>query len=129
MTTLVVVDDESLVTEVLSFILGGAGYEIHTAFNGREAISLIHRQRPALVITDLMMPVMSGLALAKAIRNDDGLRHLPVILCSSARDPVKLEERPLFDAIVRKPCPPDRLLELVAQLVGRSAAGTNAGAP
>lgn len=119
MTTLVIVDDESLVTEFLSFLLIDAGYEVHAAFNGRDAITLIERQRPALVITDLMMPVMSGLGLAKAIRHHDDLSHLPIILCSSALDPVTAQDRPLFNAILRKPYPPDCLLELVATFVGR----------
>ncbi|QGZ66115.1 response regulator [Paraburkholderia acidisoli] len=127
MTTLVIVDDESLVTEFLSFLLNGAGYEVHAAFNGRDAIALIERQRPALVITDLMMPVMSGLGLAKAIRHHDELAQLPIILCSSAPDPVTPEESLMFSAILRKPYPPNRLLELVTRFAGEAEPGVGAG--
>ncbi|ACC73893.1 response regulator [Paraburkholderia phymatum] len=115
MNTLVVVDDESLVTDFLTFLLEGEGYTVHVAANGKEALEVIGRVRPMLVITDLMMPVMSGLELAKALRAHEAFARLPVILCSAAAHAVAQEERTLFSAILQKPQAPAALLSVVAQ--------------
>lgn len=121
MTTLVVVDDESLVTDFLTFLLENEGYTVHAASNGKEALEVIARVRPALVITDLMMPVRSGLELAQAIRGSDESSRVPIILCSAAPDAVTQEDRQLFSAMLRKPYPASRLLELVALHVNPAA--------
>jgi CheY-like chemotaxis protein len=117
MATLVVVDDESLVTDFLTFLLGNHGYAVHAAANGKEALELVTRVQPALVVTDLMMPVCSGLEFARAVRESNDATRLPIILCSAAPDAVSPEDRQLFSAILQKPYPPLRLLELIAQHV------------
>jgi len=115
MTTLVVVDDESLVTDFLTFLLEGEGYAVHVAANGKEAMDVISRVLPALVITDLMMPVMSGLELARMLRAHREFAQLPVVLCSAASHAVAQEDLPLFSAILQKPQAPAALLGTVAQ--------------
>ena len=119
MTTLVVIDDESLVTDFLTFLLAGEGYAVHVAANGKEGLALADRVRPALVITDLMMPIMSGLEFASALRRSSGSPDVPVILCTAVANPVTPEEQHLFAAILHKPYEPGRLISLVAQHVGR----------
>ncbi|WP_144107490.1 response regulator [Paraburkholderia sp. BCC1886] len=113
MATLVVVDDESLVTDFLTFLLESEGHSVHAAANGRQALEIVDRVHPALVITDLMMPVMPGLELARTLRESVAFSHLPIILCSSVSDPVALHEQHLFTAILRKPYAPARLVQLV----------------
>jgi CheY-like chemotaxis protein len=115
MTSLIVVDDESLVTDFLTFLLEGEGYTVHAASNGKEALEVIAREQPALVITDLMMPVMPGLALARTLRESSDFRDLPIILCSGVMQPVTQQEQHLFTAILRKPYPPRVLVDLVRQ--------------
>ncbi|MFM0514219.1 response regulator [Paraburkholderia sp. RL17-373-BIF-A] len=113
MATLVVADDESLVTDFLTFLLECEGHAVHVASNGRQALKVIDEVRPALIITDLMMPVMPGLQLAQTLRESAKFSHLPIILCSSVADPVAQHELHLFTAILRKPYPPARLINLV----------------
>lgn len=115
MTTLVVVDDESLVTDSLKFLLESEGYRVHTASNGKEALDLAARVHPALVITDLMMPVMSGLEFAAAFQ--ESAHAVPVILCSAAPHAVPPEEARRFALMLRKPCLPAELFEAVAHHV------------
>jgi CheY-like chemotaxis protein len=122
MTTLVVVDDESLVTDFLTFLLEGEGYAVHYASNGKEALELIYRVRPALVVTDLMMPVMSGLELAATLRRSSDFGQLPIVLCSAVMDPVAPQERLLFTAVLRKPYAPATLVTLIAEHTGARAA-------
>ena len=120
MTTLVVVDDESLITDFLTFRLEGEGYTVHAAANGKEGLALIARVQPALVITDLMMPIMSGLELAGALRRSSELSQLPIILCTAVADPVTQREQQLFSAILQKPYSLGRLVGLIAQHVGKT---------
>jgi CheY-like chemotaxis protein len=115
MAILVVVDDESLVTDILTFLLETEGHTVYAAANGKEALNLISRVQPVLVVTDLMMPVMSGLELARNLRQSSEFRHLPIILCSAVSNPVTQQEQHLFTATLQKPYEPARLIGLVAQ--------------
>ena len=116
MATIVVVDDESLVTDSLTFLLESEGHTVHAASNGREALDLVARVRPVLLITDLMMPVMSGLELAARLRADEtsGAR-LPIILCSAVPHAIEEKDRHLFAVVLRKPYPPAELIRVVAR--------------
>ena len=118
MTTLVVVDDEALVTDSLKFLLESEGYRVHTASNGKEALDLVARVRPALVITDLMMPVMSGLEFAAALQESE--QAVPVILCSAAPHAVPPEEARRFALMLTKPCRPAELFDAVAHHVQKA---------
>jgi CheY-like chemotaxis protein len=113
MAILVVVDDESLVTDSLSFLLENEGHTVHAASNGKEALELIARVRPALVITDLMMPAMSGLELAAALQQ--GGNAVPVVLCSAVPHAVPPQETHRFAAMLRKPCEASALIDAVAR--------------
>jgi CheY-like chemotaxis protein len=123
MTTLVVVDDESLVTEILTFLLGNEGYVVHCAANGREALEVVARVRPDVVITDLMMPVMSGVEFARALRERDDFRRVPIILCSAVPDAIAAVDRPMFSAVLQKPFAPASLIGLIARFASGASTG------
>jgi CheY-like chemotaxis protein len=114
MTTIVVVDDEALITDFLTFFLEDAGYIVHAARNGAEALELIGRVLPDVVITDYMMPAVSGLELARALKSSRRLAHIPVILSSAAQGATAREHPELFAALLDKPYPATRLLETLA---------------
>lgn len=114
MTTIVVVDDESLITDFLSFFLKGAGHTVHIARDGRSGLDLISSVVPDIVITDFMMPVMSGLELALAMQANPALAHIPIILASAAQGATAREYPHLFTAVLDKPYPPPRLIEAIA---------------
>ena len=83
MGPLLVVEDIPNVLELLEVTLRFKGYPVVTARNGAEAIEVITRERPALVITDILMPKMDGYALVQRIRTDPKLRHIPVVFLSA----------------------------------------------
>lgn len=120
MTTIVVVDDETLNTDFLSFYLKGEGYTVHVARDGRSGLEVISSVAPDLVITDFMMPAMSGLELALAVKADSLIAHIPIILASAAQGAVAREHPYLFAAVLDKPYPPPRLLEAIAQVLKSS---------
>ncbi|PMS14556.1 response regulator [Trinickia dabaoshanensis] len=118
MTTLLVVDDESLVTDFLSFLLWREGYVVHAARTGSEALEATERVRPDLIVTDLMMPVMSGVELATALQRDETRASVPIVLCTAAPGALTDEERQRFVAVLRKPYSPGTLLDIIARHVG-----------
>lgn len=87
MSLVLVADDEPAVLEVLTEVVEDLGHQVVRAHDGREALQLARTQRPNLVVTDHMMPRLSGLDLCRAIREDEALRETPVILLSAALPP------------------------------------------
>lgn len=80
---ILVVEDIPNVRELLTVTLQFKGYPVVTANNGQEALELIAKQRPALVITDILMPKMDGYALAQKLRTDPHTRQIPLIFLSA----------------------------------------------
>src|SRR5260370_22280723 len=79
---ILVIDDNLVVRHVLARVLARAGYEVATAENGRDAMRLFDRLRPALIITDLFMPEADGLETIRGLR--EICRDLPIIAMSGA---------------------------------------------
>ncbi len=80
---LLVVEDVPNVLELLELTLRFKGYPVVTARNGKEALEQIAKERPALVITDILMPTMDGYALAQRLRTDPQTRDIPIIFLSA----------------------------------------------
>ncbi len=76
---LLIVDDETAICEMLSRHFRFRGYDVVTAGNGAEAVGILKKQVIDVVITDLMMPVMDGVALLKIIRNEYPMVHAIVM--------------------------------------------------
>jgi CheY-like chemotaxis protein len=84
MAVVLVVDDEPPIVELIADLVEDQGHSAITAFNGVEALELARSHRPALIISDVMMPVMDGFALLQALRADPALAHTAVYLMSAA---------------------------------------------
>ncbi len=80
---LLVVEDVPNILELLEVTLRFKGYPVVTATNGQEALELVKRQRPALIITDILMPRMDGYALVHALRKDPLTSQIPIIFLSA----------------------------------------------
>jgi len=83
MSLVLVADDEPAVLEVLSQVVEDLGYEVLRARDGEEAFGLARVRRPQLVVTDHMMPRLSGLELCRKLKGDPHLKDVPVILLSA----------------------------------------------
>jgi PAS domain S-box-containing protein len=81
-TDILIVEDSLLEAELLRRILVKAGYQVKQAKNGREGLQALGEHPCALVISDIQMPLMDGYELCRAIRNDEKLWNIPVILMS-----------------------------------------------
>ena len=97
------VDDELSSAEVLALVLAGEGYHVTVAADGRQALDRLDESAPQLLVTDFMMPGMNGGDLAKAVRERDAYRAIPVLMISGAPEAALRPDRPQYDAFLRKP--------------------------
>jgi CheY-like chemotaxis protein len=118
MTTILVIDDEFLVANVLTFALEDEGFTVVRASNGRKGLDVFQRDRPSLVITDFMMPVMNGLEFTEAIRARPDGKDIPIILISGAQADIARQHGHLFSAVFDKPFRVEAILRAVTELVG-----------
>lgn len=80
MKKILIVDDEKPISDIIKFNLTKEGYDIVTAFDGREAVTVFEDEKPDLIILDLMLPELDGLEVAKEIRKTS---HVPIIMLSA----------------------------------------------
>jgi CheY-like chemotaxis protein len=122
-----VVDDDIHIRHFLSQALVDEGYEAVTAADGIEAIAAIRRRRPDVILLDLMMPGMSGLAFLDIYRQSPP-PHAPVIVITASRV-TSLPPLPVPAEIVPKPFGVDDLLALIRQHLGHGPGHTPGRAP
>jgi CheY-like chemotaxis protein len=115
--TILIVDDESNMRFVLRMILEDGGYEVVEASHGAAALERAKESQPDLVVTDLMMPVMTGRELIERLRADPQTAEIPIVAIS-ANPSVTLDD---VDALLGKPFDPDELLETARSLAAEAA--------
>ena len=118
--TILVVEDEFASLEVLALLLEGEGYRVLTASDGAEALARLGVEGVDLVITDYMMPTMTGDELCRRMSAEPRLRHVPVIMTTSMfREDVP--PAPQVVAFFIKPLRFNNLLAAVRELLGPGA--------
>jgi two-component system, OmpR family, phosphate regulon response regulator PhoB len=111
--TVMVVDDEPDIRHLLRVTLESAGYGVVEAAHGEAALESVQRSPPQIVLTDRMMPRMSGGELIERLRADESTKAIPIVLISGTHG-----VQPGVDAVVRKPFDPNELIVLVDRLTG-----------
>ena len=117
MKLVLVVEDEYGAAEVLQLLLEASGYRVAMASNGRTALDLLAGEKPAVVLSDFMMPHMTGGELGVEVRASAALRDIPFIVMSGTSEDVVQRSFTDYDAFVRKPYAADELLALLHKLV------------
>jgi CheY-like chemotaxis protein len=123
---ILVVDDVALNRAVLVEILSVAGYRVVQSSNGRDALEQIRLFHPVLVLMDIEMPVMDGLAAVRELRQNPEFRDLPVVAVTArtAEQDRKAALEAGFSAYILKPCALSDLLEAMGELL-HSGAGAD----
>ncbi len=83
---ILIVDDDDSIRSLLQQELGDAGYNIEEARNGKEALAAVRKQKPDLIILDIMMPEMNGFDVAAVLKNDPQTMDIPIIVLSIVQD-------------------------------------------
>jgi CheY-like chemotaxis protein len=109
-----VVDDESSMRFLIRMILESVGYEVVEAPHGAAALERVKEFQVDLVVTDLMMPVMSGRELVERLRADPETASIPIVVISANSRSVATAA----DAVLGKPFEPFALLQAASSLAG-----------
>jgi len=111
-----VVDDEREAVVAIETALAARGYEVETAANGADAMEKAARLHPDVVVTDLLMPVIDGIGLAKALRANPGTATTRIVLCSGVAEGSVRALFDGYDAFLQKPYEVDDLERALARL-------------
>ena len=126
MNTVLIVDDNVQNLYFLEKLLAGHGYRVVTAGNGREALEEARRQPPALVISDILMPVLDGFALCREWKKDRQLRDIPFVIYTATYTEPKDRKLALdlgADRFLIKPLEPQQVVEMVEEVLQEHESG------
>lgn len=126
---ILVVDDEPDIVALVVYHLAKAGYRVSSASTGPEAVAIAKRERPTLVVLDLMLPGMSGFDVLTSIRSDTGTRDIAVLMLTARKDePDRIKGLSLgADDYLTKPFSPQELVLRVQAILRRMAASGTHG--
>jgi len=113
--TILIIDDQPFFITMQQNILKKQGYRVLSASNGQEGLIQAKQHKPDLVLLDVEMPGMDGFAVCEKLKQDQALKHIPVIILTSTEDP-KLNERAFkagAEITVLKNVPAERLINML----------------
>lgn len=116
--TILVVDDEPAIRDLIVAVLEDEGYLATGVGSGLRALEIIKQERPAMVLMDIMMPDMDGREALRRIRQIPELARIPVVMMSAAYAAGHLHDE--NTPFLPKPFDLDHLLQTVAQVIGRN---------
>lgn len=124
--TILLVDDEAHILQVLSLKLRNAGYKIMTALDGEEAFELACQSAPDLIITDFQMPYMTGLELCRALKDHESTSNVPVVMLTARGYALSDEDLAIGNIrnVLSKPFSPRSIVQLVDELLGAARNAT-----
>lgn len=116
MRTVLIVEDEWAIADWLEVLLSENAFNVLVAGNGREALDILHRDTPDLVLTDFMMPFVDGAGLIAAMGQDERLRSIPVVVMTSLLEHVVRDRAGRFRAYLRKPFREADLMKIIGEI-------------
>jgi two-component system alkaline phosphatase synthesis response regulator PhoP/two-component system response regulator VicR len=115
---ILVVDDERHIVRLVQVNLERQGYQVVSAFDGREALKKVESERPDLIVLDVMMPHMDGFEVLKRLKSEDKTKDIPVVMLTA-----KAQDADVFrgwasgvDCYLTKPFNPIELLTFVKRI-------------
>ncbi len=120
---ILIVDDEPDILRLASLRLKKLGYNVIMAIDGKEALDAIRSEKPDLVLLDLILPVMNGADVCKKTKNDEKLKHIPIILFTAHSDSMTAEKTKEFgaDDYIIKPFDPEELMNKIERILMEGA--------
>jgi len=120
MANILIVDDEEDIVQIFGEILRRDGHEVRGCYNGTEALEEIEKEKPDLLVLDVMMPVMDGWEVCHKIKTDEKLKDIKVVMLTvrkSYQDKIKSFYESLADWHIAKPIDKDRFLEEIKNIL------------
>jgi two-component system alkaline phosphatase synthesis response regulator PhoP len=118
-----VVDDEIHIVHVVAIKLRNNGYEVLTAENGAEALKVACEEKPDIIVTDFQMPVMAGLEMVEALRQNQDTADVPVIMLTARGFAIEESQRQQLriSECLSKPFSPKELLRTIEDVLHQVA--------
>lgn len=117
--TILIVDDSASLRQVVSMTLKGAGYDVLEACDGKDALGKLTGQKVHLIISDVNMPVMDGIAFVREVKKNASYKFTPVIMLTTeaTEEKKRMGQDAGARAWVVKPFQPQQMLAAVSKLV------------
>ncbi len=118
--TVMIVDDALSIRGLIRMTLENAGYAVIEAHNGKDALNRLAGAAPDLIIVDIYMPEMDGMALIRTLKSDARLKFIPIVVLSKEADPQMKEQgrQAGVRAWIVKPFKPDTILSVTRKIIG-----------
>ncbi len=121
MKTILVVEDEPAIADVLLQVLEEEGYKVVLAIDGQHGLHQVAEVKPDLVLSDLMMPVVTGAEMYRKMQSDPEMSRIPIVLMSAAAAAPGFAVTgsiPTYVGFVKKPLDLERLMQLIMLAIG-----------
>jgi two-component system, OmpR family, alkaline phosphatase synthesis response regulator PhoP len=116
---ILIVDDEPDLLKVTLLRLEKTGYEVFGGSDGRDILDLVRQIIPDLIILDVYLPGINGDEVAKILKEDGELKHIPIILISATTRTLNIKARECgADGYIIKPFEPEELIGMVKKILG-----------
>jgi DNA-binding response OmpR family regulator len=119
---LLIVEDEKDLVEMVKFRLEASGYEATTAYDGQEGLDKAHKEKPDLIILDIMLPKLDGYKVCRLLKFDEKYKNIPIIMFTARaqESDKKTGEDVGADAYITKPFDSQVLLSKIEELLKKS---------
>lgn len=117
--TALIVDDSASIRQMVAFTLQQAGFAVLEGSNGEDALQKLENHRVELIITDLNMPVMDGIAFISHLRHRPATKYTPVLMLTTENQMEKKRQGKAAGATgwIVKPFHPGKLLDVIAKVL------------
>jgi len=116
--SILVVEDYSDLRSLIQIFLEQIGFAVVAKENGAEALTYLNEQRPDLILTDLMMPDVSGIELIEKVRANHQLLNIPIIAMTACdREPIKKAKEAGANRVLEKPLNPEAIVSTLRELL------------
>jgi len=116
---ILIVDDERDLVETLTFRLEANDYQVIAAYDGQEGLDKARKEKPDLIILDLMLPKIDGYKVCRMLKFDENYKKIPILIFTARaqESDKKMGEEVGCDGYVTKPFEPKALLERIKELI------------
>ena len=120
MKKVLLVDDEKDIVEVIASRLKANNYNVIIAYDGQEALDKTHKEKPDLIILDLMLPKMDGYKVCGLLKTDTRYNKIPIIIFTARaqESDMKMGQEVSADDYITKPFDPEELLFKIKKFIG-----------
>jgi len=122
MEKILLIEDEELIIRLLGKKLASIGYEVALAMDGQEGLEKMKKDRPDLILLDIIMPKKGGFEVMEEMKKSPVLSKIPVIIISNSGQPLELEKAKKLGAadwLVKTEFDPQEVVEKIKKHIGR----------